>query len=56
MKIKIRWKLISLFLVLATLIQSEYSIVGALLPIATYIPFIVWRIKYKKVKSAEAKK
>ncbi len=38
------------------LIQSEYSIVGALLPIATYIPFIVWRIKYKKVKSAEAKK
>ena len=38
------------------LIQSEYSMVGALLPIATYIPFIVWRIKYKKVKSAEAKK
>ena len=32
------------------LIQSEYSIVGALLPIATYIPFFVWRIKVKKTK------
>ena len=30
------------------LIQSEYSIAGALLPIATYIPFFVWRIKIKK--------
>ena len=29
------------------LIQSEYSIVGALIPIATYIPFLIWRIKYK---------
>ena len=38
------------------LIQSEFSIVGALLPIATYIPFFVWRIKYKKVQSSEAKK
>ena len=38
------------------LIQSEYSIVGALLPIATYIPFVVWRVKYKKTKSMEAKK
>ena len=26
------------------LIQSEYSIVGALLPIATYIPFLIWRL------------
>ena len=35
------------------LIQSEYSIVGALLPIATYIPFFVWRIrvKYKQVRA-----
>ena len=35
------------------LIQSEYSIVGALLPIATYIPFLVWRlaIKQKNIKS-----
>ena len=38
------------------LIQSEYSIVGALLPIATYIPFVVWRIRYKKVKSMEVQK
>lgn len=33
------------------LIQSKYSIVGALLPIVTYIPFFVWRIQ---VKSREA--
>ena len=38
------------------LIQSEYSIVGALLPIATYIPFVVWRIRYKKIKSMEVQK
>lgn len=32
------------------LIQSEYSIAGALLPIATYIPFFIWRlmIKYRR--------
>jgi RsiW-degrading membrane proteinase PrsW (M82 family) len=30
------------------LIQSEYSIVGALLPIATYIPFLIWRFRVKK--------
>ena len=30
------------------LIQSDYSIVGALLPIATYIPFFVWRIRVKQ--------
>ena len=30
------------------LIQSEYSIVGALLPIATYIPFFVWRLMIKR--------
>lgn len=30
------------------LIQSEYSIVGAFLPIATYIPFLIWRFKIKK--------
>ena len=29
------------------LIQSQYSIVGALLPIATYIPFLVWRLRVK---------
>ena len=32
------------------LVYSEHSIVGALLPIATYIPFLVWRwrSKYKQ--------
>ena len=37
------------------LIQSEYEIVGALLPIATYIPFFIWRlrIKYKKKATAQ---
>ena len=30
------------------LIQSEYSIVGAFLPIATYIPFLLWRLRIKK--------
>lgn len=39
------------------LIQSEYSIVGALLPIATYIPFLIWRlrIKYKHALQAAAR-
>ena len=32
------------------LIQSEYSIVGALLPIATYIPFFIWRLRIKSRK------
>ena len=35
------------------LVQSEYRIIGYLLPIATYIPFMVWRIK--KVKQKKAK-
>ena len=29
------------------LIQSEFSIVGTLLPIATYIPFLIWRLRFK---------
>ena len=33
------------------LIQSKFSTAGALLPIATYIPFVVWRIKYRKIHS-----
>jgi len=37
------------------LIQSKFSIIGALLPIATYIPFLIWRIKYKKTHSMEGK-
>ena len=39
------------------LIQSEFSTVGALLPIATYIPFLIWRLhvkgKAEKSKSEE---
>ena len=38
------------------LIQSEFSIVGALLPIATYIPFLIWRLHIKcrsKVEDAK---
>ena len=38
------------------LIQSKFSTVGALLPIATYIPFVIWRIKYRKIHSMEGKK
>ena len=37
------------------LIQSEYSIVGALLPIATYIPFIIWRVVIKKRSQQKVK-
>jgi RsiW-degrading membrane proteinase PrsW (M82 family) len=29
------------------LIQSKFSTVGALLPIATYIPFLIWRLRIK---------
>lgn len=38
------------------LIQSELSIVGALLPIATYIPFLIWRFKIKKKTAPTAMK
>ena len=38
------------------LIQSEYSTVGALLPIATYVPFIIWRFKIKKRVAQNVKK
>lgn len=37
------------------LIQSKYSIVGALLPIATYIPFLLWRLKIKFGRQAKEK-
>ena len=30
--------------------QSKYEIVGFLLPIITYIPFLIWRFKIKKIK------
>ena len=38
------------------LIQSKYSIAGALLPIATYIPFFIWRLQVKnRTNSAKTK-
>ena len=33
------------------LVQSPYDILGFLLPIVTYIPFLVWRFRIKKKKS-----
>ena len=33
------------------LIQSDYQAIGFLLPISTYIPFFVWRLKIKKNKA-----
>lgn len=30
------------------LVQSPYKMIGYLLPISTYIPFLVWRLKKKK--------
>ena len=35
------------------LVQSEYLVIGCLLPIATYIPFVVWRIKIKNKKTPQ---
>lgn len=36
------------------LVQSDFEVIGYLLPITTYIPFVVWRIK-KKSKQNTAK-
>ena len=36
------------------LIQSDYSIAGALLPIATYIPFFIWRLWVKSRQTLQA--
>ena len=33
------------------LVQSDFRMIGYLLPITTYIPFVVWRIKKKKLSS-----
>ena len=33
------------------LIQSKYSMVGAFLPIVTYIPFLIWRLRIKHRKA-----
>ena len=32
------------------LVQSTYEVIGYLLPIITYIPFLIWRFKVKKIK------
>lgn len=37
------------------LIQSQFSIVGALLPIATYIPFFIWRLRIKHKSNQTSK-
>ena len=33
------------------LVQSEYEIVGFILPMSTYLPFVVWRIKNLRSKN-----
>lgn len=38
------------------LIQSRFSIVGALLPIATYIPFLIWRLRIKRRSDDKSEK
>lgn len=35
------------------LIQTKLSIIGALLPISTYIPFLIWRFVSKRGKAGE---
>ena len=37
------------------LIQSQYSVVGALLPMATYLPFFLWRHVKKQKKNEKHK-
>lgn len=37
------------------LVQSQYVIIGFLLPMATYVPFWIWRLKHKR-KSPKAVK
>ena len=32
------------------LVQSDYRAIGFLLPITTYVPFVIWRLKNKKTK------
>ena len=38
------------------LIQSKYDIVGTLLPIMTYIPFFIWRLRIKHRQKMENEK
>ena len=35
------------------LVQSEYEVAGVLLPILTYVPFVVWRLKKKKQQKSK---
>jgi RsiW-degrading membrane proteinase PrsW (M82 family) len=37
------------------LVQSQYEIIGFLLPILTYLPFLIWRIKRKNKKQKSKK-
>lgn len=37
------------------LVQSQYSVVGALLPMATYLPFFIWRYVKKQKKNVNHK-
>ena len=37
------------------LVQSQYSMVGAFLPLVTYMPFLLWRYYKKKIKMKNAK-
>ena len=37
------------------LVQSQYSTVGAILPLVTYTPFLLWRYFKKKIKMKNAK-
>jgi RsiW-degrading membrane proteinase PrsW (M82 family) len=37
------------------LVQSQYSMVGAFLPLVTYMPFLLWRHFKKKIKMKKAK-
>lgn len=32
------------------LVQSDYKYIGAMLPVITYLPFVIWRFKPKKKK------
>ncbi len=37
------------------LVQSEYMLAGCLLPMATYIPFFIWRIRFKQKNKIKQK-
>ena len=37
------------------LVQSQYEVIGFLLPILTYLPFLIWRIKHKNKKQKSKK-